>query len=81
MSWQEKVPNPERYAPGSPWSTHDWGEDMFWGDSCWFCGTCGTPSFKDAAHEPCRGQGAAANRSMPVSVLVRPKAGKKKVAA
>ncbi|AEM87070.1 hypothetical protein [Streptomyces violaceusniger] len=81
MSWQEKVPNPERYAPGSPWSTHEWGDDPFWGDSCSFCVTCGTPSFKDEAHEPCQGPGAAANHSMPSAVLVRPKAGMRAVTA
>ncbi|WP_405580660.1 hypothetical protein [Streptomyces sp. NBC_01092] len=56
MSWQETVPNPERFAPGSPWSTHKWDDqDPYWCDSAWWCQACGTGSFKDAAHEPCPG--------------------------
>ncbi|MGW3427513.1 hypothetical protein ACWDHW_06090 [Streptomyces melanosporofaciens] len=81
MSTLEGIPNPERFAPGSPWSTHEWGEDLFWGDSCSFCVRCSTPSFGDEAHEPCKGAAAVMDHSMPLSVLVRPRTEESRSAA
>lgn len=57
MSALEMIPNPERYAPGSPWSSHDWDDrDPLWSDSAWWCHGCGVGSFQDGAHETCIGR-------------------------
>lgn len=60
------------YGPGTPWSTHDWGMDAFWGDSCWFCAACDTSSIKDAAHRQCPRQVVELN-TMSRAALVKPR--------
>lgn len=60
----------DRYGPGSPWSTHQWVMDAYWGDSCWFCSVCDIPSHRDAAHKKCSGIPIPLDERMPTAHLI-----------
>jgi hypothetical protein len=62
-----------RYGPHTPWATHSWTDDPFWGDSCWFCADCDAPSFGDAAHAPCPGRPEPAGLRLSTAVLIKPR--------
>ncbi|WP_331448013.1 hypothetical protein [Streptomyces xanthochromogenes] len=69
MSGLEMLPNPERFAPGAPWSTHDWNNSVpLWEDEAWWCRDCGAASFHDEADKPCSGR--APGRAGPSSFAV-----------
>lgn len=68
--------DPARFAPGTPWATHDWDDKVpMWEDSAWWCVDCGIASFHDGAHEECPGKVPEGQRYGPkgLAVLVTPK--------
>ncbi|GGK14561.1 hypothetical protein GCM10011583_53150 [Streptomyces camponoticapitis] len=66
------APPVDRYAPGTPWSTHTWTDDAYWGDSCSFCAVCDAVSFKGEAHQVCPGRVVEFN-PLSRALLVKPK--------
>ena len=64
----------DRYGPDTPWATHSWTDDPYWGDSCWFCAACDVPSYRGEAHAPCPGMPGPTTPRLPTSVLVQPRA-------
>ena len=64
--------DPARYAPGTPWASHDWGWDPMWLDSAEWCIECGAASYKDEAYKPCPGQSPTPVRAPSSAVLLAP---------
>jgi hypothetical protein len=64
--------DPARYAPGTPWASHDWGTDPLWIDTAAWCVVCGAASFWEEAHKPCSGPTAGRIGPPSGAVLLAP---------